>query len=133
MREGFEASSPRATPEFFARVAESMNSSTRSREIYTRFVIALGAVTLLLCLYHLYTSDIRHLDLKFLLLAVVTILFSARVEIQIPHSSGHITISDTFIFLTMLLYGGVPSTLLAATECARSEERRVGKECRSRW
>ena len=123
MREGFEASSPRATPEFFARVAESMNSSTRSREIYTRFVIALGAVTLLLCLYHLYTSDIRHLDLKFLLLAVVTILFSARVEIQIPHSSGHITISDTFIFLTMLLYGGVPATLLAATECAYASYR----------
>jgi len=100
-----------------------MNNSTRSREIYTRFVILFGAVTLLLCLYHLYTSNIKEFDFKFLLLAIVTILFSARVEVQIPHSSGHITISDTFIFLTMLLYGGVPATLLAATESAYASYR----------
>jgi signal transduction histidine kinase/ActR/RegA family two-component response regulator len=100
-----------------------MYNSTRSREIYTRFVIALGVITLFLCLYHLYTLDIKQLDFKFFLLAVVTILFSARVEVQIPHASGHITISDTFIFLTMLLYGGVPATLLAATECAYASYR----------
>ena len=100
-----------------------MHNRTRSREIYIRFVIALGVITLFLCLYHLYTLDLKQLDFKFLLLAVVTILFSARVEVQIPHSSGHITISDTFIFLTMLLYGGVPATLLAATECAYASYR----------
>src|SRR5947209_4520807 len=100
-----------------------MYNSTRSREIYTRFVIALGVITLFLCLYHLYTLDIKQLNFKFFLLAVVTILFSARIEVQIPHASGHITISDTFIFLTMLLYGGVPATLLAATECAYASYR----------
>ena len=59
--------------------------STRSREIYTRFVIALGAITLFLCLAR---TDFTQLDLKFLLLAAVTVFFSARVEVPIPHSSG---------------------------------------------
>jgi signal transduction histidine kinase/CheY-like chemotaxis protein len=95
-------------------------NSTRTREIYTRSVIAVGVVTLLLCLA---TLDPARLDIKFFLLAAVTIFFSARIEVQIPHSSGHITISDTFIFLTMLLYGGVPATLLAATECAYASYR----------
>src|ERR1700753_3160520 len=100
-----------------------MNNSTRSREIYTRFVIVFGASPLRPCLYHLSPSGIKEFDFKFLLLAIVTILFSARVEVQIPHSSGHITISDTFIFLTMLLYGGVPATLLAAPESAYPSSR----------
>jgi signal transduction histidine kinase/ActR/RegA family two-component response regulator len=90
-------------------------NNTRLREIYTRFVIAAGVATLLLCFA---TLDPARLDVKFFLLAAVTIFSSARIEVQIPHASGHITISDTFIFLTMLLYGGVPATLLAATEGA---------------
>ena len=105
----------RAAPENLTRVVVNRMYSTRSREIYTRFVIALSAVTLFLCLAR---TDFTQLDLKFLFLAAVTVFFSARAEVPIPHSSGHITISDTFIFLTMLLYGGGPATILAATECA---------------
>jgi signal transduction histidine kinase len=90
------------------------------QEYYVRFVIALGVVAMALCLAGM---SFANLDAKFLLLAAVTIFLSARVEIQIPHSSGHITISDTFIFLTMLLYGGGPATLLAAAEGAYSSYR----------
>ncbi|HST53520.1 MAG TPA: ATP-binding protein [Pyrinomonadaceae bacterium] len=67
--------------------------------------------------------NIAQLDLRFVLLAVLTVFFSSRVGIQIPHSSGHITVSDTFIFLTMLLYGGSPAILLAAAEGAYSSSR----------
>src|SRR5687767_5503355 len=73
---------------------------------YVRFVIALAAVVLVLCVT---TMSFGQIDLRFLLLAGVTVFLSARVEIQIPHSGGgHITVSDTFIFLTLLLYGGGP-------------------------
>jgi signal transduction histidine kinase/ActR/RegA family two-component response regulator len=94
--------------------------SNRSRENYVLFVIALGAVALILCLTNI---SVAQLDLKFFLLAVLTVFFSSRIGIQIPHSSGHITVSDTFIFLTILLYGGGPATLLAAAEGAYSSSR----------
>jgi signal transduction histidine kinase/ActR/RegA family two-component response regulator len=90
------------------------------QEFYIRFVIALGAVALVLCLV---TMSFAQLDLRFFLLAAVTVFLSGRVEIKIPHGSGHITVSDTFIFLTMLLYGGGPATLLAAAESAYSSYR----------
>jgi signal transduction histidine kinase/ActR/RegA family two-component response regulator len=91
------------------------------QKYYVRLVIALGAVALALCLT---TMSFGKLDLWFLLLAGVAIFLSARVEIQIPHSGGgHITVSDTFIFLTMLLYGGGPASLLAAAESSYSSYR----------
>jgi signal transduction histidine kinase/ActR/RegA family two-component response regulator len=90
-------------------------------EYYIRFVTALAAVALILCLA---TMSFAQVDLRFFLLAAVTVFLSARVEIQIPHSDGgHITVSDTFIFLTMLLYGGGPATLLSAAESAYSSYR----------
>ncbi len=90
-------------------------------EYYVRSVIALAAILLGLCLT---TMSFAQLDRKFFLLAAVTIFLSPRVEIQIPHSGGgHITVSDTFIFLTMLLYGGGPATVLAAVESAYSSFR----------
>src|SRR5215207_4334370 len=73
---------------------------------YVSSVIALAAVALGLCLA---TMSFAQLDLWFFLLAAVTVFLSARVEIRIPHSGGgHITVSDTFIFLTLLLYGSGP-------------------------
>ncbi|HJQ30987.1 MAG TPA: ATP-binding protein [Pyrinomonadaceae bacterium] len=95
--------------------------SNRWLEYYARFVIALAAVALVLCLT---TMSFSQINLPFVLLAVVTVFLSARAMIQIPHSGGgHITVSDTFIFLTMLLYGGGPATLLATAESAYSSYR----------
>ena len=63
-------------------------------------VIAIGAAILLFSLYRLpFTS----LDLPFLILALLVIAVSSSVVIRIPLVSGGITVSDTFIFLTMLL------------------------------
>src|SRR5918998_6598997 len=88
---------------------------------YVASVIALAAVALGLCLG---TMSFAQLDLWFFLLAAVTVFLSARVEIQIPHSGGgHITVSDTFIFLTLLLYGSGPASLLAAAESSYSSYR----------
>src|SRR4029078_1622831 len=46
------------------------------------------------------------LDLRFLGLAVLTIVVSSRLTVRIPRITGHISVSDTFLFLTMLVYGG---------------------------
>ncbi|MFZ0062679.1 MAG: hybrid sensor histidine kinase/response regulator [Pyrinomonadaceae bacterium] len=76
-------------------------------------VIAIGAAILLFSLYRL---PFRQLDLPFLILALLVIAVSSSVVIRIPLVSGGITVSDTFIFLTMLLYGGEAAVMLAAAD-----------------
>jgi diguanylate cyclase (GGDEF)-like protein len=56
------------------------------------------------------------LDLRFLLLAGLMMLVSSRFSVQIPRVNTNVTVSDTFIFLVMLLYGGLAGILLAAVE-----------------
>jgi diguanylate cyclase (GGDEF)-like protein len=55
-------------------------------------------------------------DWRFLILATVMMAVSARFSVQIPRVNTNITISDTFIFLVLLLYGGVAGVLLAGVE-----------------
>jgi signal transduction histidine kinase/ActR/RegA family two-component response regulator len=74
-------------------------------------------------LYSITRLPLGQLDLRFLILAVITISISSRLTVQIPRISGHISVSDTFIFLTMLLYGGEAAVLLAAAEALCSSLR----------
>ncbi len=76
-------------------------------------VAAVGVVVYAVSAYHL---PINRLDLRFLLLALITIAIGSRIAVEIPRVSGRITVADTFIFLTMLLYGGEAAVLLAAAE-----------------
>ncbi len=73
-------------------------------------VIVIGAAILLLSLYRLPLS---RLHLPFAILTLLVVAVSSSVVIRIPLVSGGITVSDTFIFLTMLLYGGEAAVLLA--------------------
>ncbi len=56
------------------------------------------------------------MGLRFLLLASITVVISARFSVRIPRANTNVTVSDTFIFLVMLLYGGPAAILVAATE-----------------
>lgn len=87
--------------------------SLRFVTYYTKSIIALAAAVVL---YSLLNLPIRNLDVNFWLLALLTVVCSSRIAIRIPYFNGQITVSDTFIFLTMLLYGGEAAVLLAAVE-----------------
>ncbi len=80
---------------------------------YMWVFVAAGACVLVYSALHLPPG---RLDLRLLALAAVTLLVSSRFCIPIPRTTGQISFSDTFIFLTMLLYGGEVAVLLAATE-----------------
>src|SRR4030095_8171743 len=80
---------------------------------FTCLVACLGAA---LCLVSAWTLDVGRLDARFLLLSVFTVVFGARLTIQIPRAKAHVSVSDSFIFLVMLLYGIPAATLLAAAE-----------------
>src|SRR5947207_1663034 len=76
-------------------------------------IIALGAAT---CLWSAYRLPFAQLDLLFLLLAALTVALTSRITVRVPGVNGRITISETLIFLTMLLYGGEAAILLAAAD-----------------
>ncbi len=80
---------------------------------FTYTVAALGAAT---CLVSAYRLPGVAIDLRFLLLTVITIFFGSRLTIQIPRAKVHYSVSDTLVFLTLLLYGGEAAVLLAAAE-----------------
>jgi diguanylate cyclase (GGDEF)-like protein/PAS domain S-box-containing protein len=85
-----------------------------------RFIIAAGAVV---CCFSMYHAPLEQVDLRFLLLSIATLGFGSRIGIEVSRIKFQITISDTFIFLTMLLYSGELAILMAAAEALCSSLR----------
>jgi len=83
-------------------------------------VIAVGAVACVFTLFNLRCSD---LGLRFILLALITLGLGSRIVVQIPKVKGKISVSDTFILLTILLFGGEAAILLAAADAFTSSLR----------
>jgi len=66
--------------------------------------------------------DSSRIDLLLAAILAITVVVS-RFSISMPAFRSQISVSDTFIFLTLLLYGGEIATLLAATEAFLSSLR----------
>lgn len=97
---------------------------TKISDRYMVTVIVAGALCVLLALVILLVNfNGARFDLYLLLLGVFTIAVGSRVTIQIPRFKSHISVSDTFIFLVFLLYGGEVAVVLAAIEAAASSWR----------
>ena len=63
------------------------------------------------------------LDIRFLVIAILTLVVGSRINIRIPRVKGFISVSDTFIFLVILLFGKEAGALLAAGEALCSSLR----------
>ena len=63
----------------------------------------------------LYALPFRDLDTKFIFLCLM-VMASSLIAIPIPRVSGRITVADTFVFLTLLMYGGAAAILVSALE-----------------
>src|SRR5256714_8794379 len=102
---------------------------TRLNQIYVVLVTAAGAAVLLYSGLHLSRDKF---NIRFLLLALATILIGPRLSIPIPRVKAHISVSDTFIFLSLLLFGGEVAILLATAEavCASA---RIGRHPRTHF
>ena len=94
---------------------------------YQWLIIALGGGVSAYSTWHLPFAQI---DLRFLLLTTLTLIISSRVAVKVPRIDTNLTISDTFIFLTLLLYGGEMGIMLAAAE-GLSSGARIGKRART--
>jgi signal transduction histidine kinase/CheY-like chemotaxis protein len=70
-----------------------------------------------------YRLNLALVDFKLAVIAFLTIFLSSRISIRIPQFDSQISVSDTFIFLTLLLYGYEAAILMAATEALLSSFR----------
>lgn len=76
-------------------------------------VIILGALCLIAAVFRL---PVERADVYLPVLAALTVIVGSRITIPIPRFKSHIAVSDTFIFLTILLYGGEFAIILSAVE-----------------
>jgi diguanylate cyclase (GGDEF)-like protein len=66
--------------------------------------------------YAAYRVPYRQLDFRFLLLFLLTVVISSRVAIKVPRANTTITVADSFVFLTLLLYGPAAAVIVAAAD-----------------
>jgi diguanylate cyclase (GGDEF)-like protein len=90
-----------------------ITSKQRLADTYKWVVVAVGAVAVV---YSAYLLPVPRFDLRFLLLTSVMMLVSSRFSVQIPRVNTNVTVSDAFIFLVLLLYGGFAGIMLSAIE-----------------
>ncbi len=86
-----------------------------------RFIDLVSAVGLCLFFYAVYVVATSEPSLDWILLALVTTLVVGRTTIRIPKTESTVTLDDTFIYISVLLYGVWPSVVLAgvnATLCS---------------
>jgi diguanylate cyclase (GGDEF)-like protein/PAS domain S-box-containing protein len=90
------------------------------RSLYMFSVALIGVAVTLFCAWHL---PFAQLDAKFAALTLITVLIGSRITIEIPGARGQIAVSDTFIFLAILLFGIEAAVVLAAAEAFCSSVR----------
>jgi signal transduction histidine kinase/CheY-like chemotaxis protein len=75
-------------------------------------VIIAGAAA---CLYAAYNLPVARFEMLSLVLVIATVITS-HISVPVPGVNGRVTVSETYIFLAMLLYGGEAAILLAAVD-----------------
>ncbi|HYO91756.1 MAG TPA: hypothetical protein VEQ40_08975, partial [Pyrinomonadaceae bacterium] len=83
----------------------------RFNRTFMQGAVGFGALALL---FTIYLWPVARLGVPFFLLALVAVQTSSRYTVAIPRGRGHIRVTDAFIFLSMLLFGGDAGILFAA-------------------
>src|ERR1043165_7809973 len=76
-------------------------------------IIASGCLAFV---YSAFQIDLAQFDSHFALLVAMAFLLTSRITIPIPRFSSQISVSDTFVFLVLVLYGGPAAVLVGAFE-----------------
>lgn len=92
-----------------------MNLVNRERTVnpLTALVASAGIVC---CLFSFERLSFDRLNWTWLILSLVTTFFGSRLTIQIPRAKAHVSVSDSLIFLILLLYGTEAAVLVSAIE-----------------
>src|SRR4029079_2739330 len=78
--------------------------------------------------HSLCTLPFARLDFRFCLLCLLTVVISSRIAIKVPRVNTTITVADSFVFLTLLLYGPQAAVIVAAADGLSA-----GRHLSKRW
>jgi diguanylate cyclase (GGDEF)-like protein len=92
---------------------------------YMWLVVVAGAA---MFVYSLCTLPYARLDFRFCLLFLLTVVISSRIAIKVPRVNTTITVADSFVFLTLLLYGPSAAVIVAAADGLSA-----GRHLSKRW
>jgi signal transduction histidine kinase/CheY-like chemotaxis protein len=76
-------------------------------------VIGTGSLAFLYSFAHL---NFAQFDSRFAVLVAMALLLTSQITVPIPRFSSQISVSDTFVFLVLLLYGGPAAITVGAIE-----------------
>jgi len=89
--------------------------TTGNPRFATRYIWSIAVVGWVSIVFSVFQLQLSRLDLRLLILAMM-VAISTQVAVRIPRVTGRITLGDTFLFLTILLYGGEAAVLMGAFE-----------------
>src|SRR5690349_6446349 len=92
---------------------------------YMWLVIAAGMT---MVAYSVFELPYAKLNFRFGLLFLLTVVISSRIAIKVPRVNTTITVADSFVFLTLLLYGPEAAVIVAAADGLSS-----GRHLSKRW
>ena len=96
---------------------------TMANKFFGPFLWVVTGCGSLAFLYSSVQLDFGELDSRFALLVGMALLLTSRITIPIPRLSSQISVSDTFVFLVLLLYGGAAAVVVGAIEAFLSSLR----------
>src|ERR1044072_1585243 len=85
-------------------------------KLFGPFLWVIIACGFLAFVYSALHVDFAQFDSHFAILIGVALLLTSRITIPIPRFSSQISVSDTFVFLVLLLYGGAAAVVVGAME-----------------
>jgi signal transduction histidine kinase/ActR/RegA family two-component response regulator len=92
-------------------------------KLFGPFLFVVVTCGILAFVYSALRLDFAHFDSRFALLVAMTLLLTSRITIPIPRFSSKISVSDTFVFLILLLYGGEAAVVIGSIEALLSSLR----------
>src|SRR2546423_1042589 len=98
------------------------NAATKQR-LAKPFIWAIIALGFVACVFTISRVQLSDIGLRFALISLLTLSFVSRMVVHIPRVKGQISVSDTFIMLAVLLFGGELGILLAAADAICSSRR----------
>jgi signal transduction histidine kinase len=96
--------------------------ATRNR-FFGPFLWAVTGAGCLAFVYSLSRLSLTEFDSRFAVLVAMALVLTSRVTVPIPRLSSQISVSDTFVFLVLLLYGAPAAIIVGAVEAFLSSLR----------
>ncbi len=95
-----------------------MKPKALSKNITSLFPVIVTAVGLMVFVYSGFALAFLPINFEWFLLSLVTVLMVSRIDIGISKARSSVTLSDTLIFMSVLLYGTYASVVLAGLDAA---------------